>query len=287
MLMRVHGNILAIVLLLFIADLTAAQSSQSSVASSIQASKGAQSAQSSTASSANAAEPAKTVNDKNIYKGDALTFPVALNVKRILYEDTGVKESDNKICIPPKTKLRALTDGTAGYVDAVIAKQFMFLSAVDCGFDNENLKDKRKISGLAVRVPAAVIQNAAPNRYGFTYGALFVPYKYHFDGSKEFNGGASVGPYVGYRLDRNSFGFELKGVVFAGASTIQVAEEVDGKQNTQNLAGFSYGLGVIGEVKDSFQLGFVLGKDRVSDSASYVDNGKTWAAFSIGFSFDR
>ena len=57
-------------------------------------------------------------------------------------------------------------------------------------------------------------------------------------------------------------GFEIQGVVFLGATTTSVNEAVDGKERSSNLTGATYGVGILGTVKETFQLGLVVGKDR-------------------------
>jgi len=122
-----------------------------------------------------------------------------------------------------------------------------------------------------------------PDRFGFTFGALTVPFKYHLTGNKDFTGSASVGPYAGYRATGDYFG--LSAIGFLAYSNISVAQNVNGQATSQNLAGVSYGIGLIGTLKGSFQIGGVLGFDRVNGSAGYQYNGKPWLALEIGYSF--
>jgi hypothetical protein len=44
---------------------------------------------------------------------------------------------------------------------------------------------------------------------------------------------------------------------------------------------------LLGTVKDTFQLGVVLGADRVNRNVRYVNNNKPWIAFSLGFDFSN
>jgi hypothetical protein len=96
-----------------------------------------------------------------------------------------------------------------------------------------------------------------------------------------------MGPYLGYRLSKASYGLEVKFIGFLGATTASVNQNVNGQNTTQSLAGFSYGVGVIGEIKKSFQLGFVIGVDKFSDSLAYPNSGQPWLAVSLGFEFDK
>ena len=97
----------------------------------------------------------------------------------------------------------------------------------------------------------------------------------------------TIGPYLGYRFDENDHGYGVKAILFTGASAVTVNQTVNGKETTQNLAGFSFGGGFIGQVKNEFQLGIILGVDRVSESAKYEDNGKVWVAVGLGYSFSK
>jgi hypothetical protein len=129
------------------------------------------------------------------------------------------------------------------------------------------------------------MKSLEPARYGLTYGALVVPYKYFYSGSKDFISQTSIGPYFGYRS--STLGFETKLIGFFGATTASVTQNVNGQNATQSLAGFSYGIGLIGEIKQSFQLGIVIGVDKVSDSVAYPNSGQPWVAVSLGFEFNR
>jgi len=40
-------------------------------------------------------------------------------------------------------------------------------------------------------------------------------------------------------------------------------------------------------VKGAFQMGVVVGADRVNKNAGYEDNGKTWLAVELGFAFSN
>jgi hypothetical protein len=138
---------------------------------------------------------------------------------------------------------------------------------------------------VTLRISKDALERSPPNRYGLTYGAIAVPFKYHLTGAKELTGSATVGPYLGYRTDRGGLGYGVSFIGFLGASNIAVTTTQNGQSNSSNLAGFSYGVGAIGSVKGNFQLGGVLGFDRVSANAGYQYNGKPWIALELGYSF--
>jgi hypothetical protein len=76
-------------------------------------------------------------------------------------------------------------------------------------------------------------------------------------------------------------------VGFLGGAGVSVEQNIDSEKKMQTLAGVSYGLGVIGSIKNEFQLGVIVGADRVSNNANYGNNGKWWIALGIGFSFSE
>ncbi len=210
-------------------------------------------------------------DDLNV-QGDKLSFPV----------DVPAKIGNTDRCIPAKTPLRGMYTETDGNNKTVwVRLGNVFGTPTDC-------KDGTPLpANVAMAIDQRHFTHTPPSRYGLTYGALVVPFKYHVKGSKEFKGGSTVAPYFGYRSDGNDLGFGAKFIGFLGASTVAVEQEVGGKTQSQNLAGFSYGLGVIGQVKSDFQMGLVIGAERISKSARYADNGKMWLAVSLGFDFAK
>lgn len=251
-------------------------------------------------------------NDRSNYMGDCIKFPVRINVS--------TEDNKNSYCIPADTSLECLGkadeegnlwvklndrySGWRGFVSLGLWKnkeKFYSCEEVTPKVENatattETKNKEQKTANSKVEIPKDIalkvskrdIELYSFDRYGFTYGALVVPYKYHFDGSKNFEGNSSVGPYFGWRLGKPSwFGLELKFVGFLGASAIKVNQNIDGNDSEQSLAGLSYGGGILGEIKKEFQLGFILGADKVSKSANYEDNEKLWGAISIGFSFSN
>jgi hypothetical protein len=224
-------------------------------------------------------------NDEFNYVGDKLSF--AINVKGKLGDASG-----KEICVPAKLALRGMRANppTANSADTFLGL-YVHVAKIVPGeaacVDAEGKVLPALPFNTAIYIDKSQFDIGQPNRYGLTYGALIVPFKYHIKGSKDFKGGSTVGPFLGYRFDGNDRGFGVKLVGFLGASTISAEQNLDGKPTTQTLAGFSYGLGAIGTVKGAFQMGLVFGADRVSRSAAYADNGKLWMAVSLGYSFSN
>jgi hypothetical protein len=216
-----------------------------------------------------------TTNDEDNYLGDKLSFPVNVNLD-ITNPDGSTSRT---LCVPAGTTLRGLGKRTDDKGLKVRVAN-VFGEAVDCS-DNTTPLPKN----IALTVPPTVLNEFTPDRYGLTYGVLVVPYKYHFSGSKDFKGNSTVGPFLGYRFDRNTVGVGIKAVGFVGGSAIEVTRTNNNQTKTETLAGFSYGVGLLGEIKNEFQLGVVFGADRVSKGSDYEDNGKLWGAVALGFSF--
>jgi len=215
------------------------------------------------------------LSDRDTYKGDKLSFPVNMKLHGI---DVAESKISGDVCVPAGVALRAIADYPDGGISALLSNKFG--DVIDC-------EQKTSIENRLVFVNKEQLKNYAPSRYGLSYGALMVPYKYHYNGSKDFSGGATVAPYLGYRFDKNILGVEIKPIVFAGMTKVDVTQNIDGEPTSQSLAGFSYGFGLLGEVKDVFQLGIVIGRDKINESAEYSDNGKTWVSLAIGFSFSN
>ena len=264
-----------------------AQSSSSS-ASSVSSVNISSSSKISTSSSSSSF----AIQDNGDYKvGNKIRFPVEIN-GNILDESLNPGES---VTVPTTSILRILdvnkdrmivkvTEGSRlRYINPLQWQQNLATDRglKSAGSDEQNLKDK------AIQIDAKTVVLLAPSRNGWTYGGLAVPYKYHPKGSKSFTGAATLAPYMGYRFDRYGSAFGMKIIGFAGISQVDVIQNVDGEEVSQSLSAFSYGGGVLGEINKSVQAGIVIGKDRVSDSANYTDNGETWISLAIAFPFSN
>jgi len=230
-------------------------------------------------------------NDKRNFIGDRITFPVEISL---------TAKNNKKYCLPAGTSLKCLSnvDTNDGLWVKLNDKCGGAIGFITLGM--KTCKDKIEVCkscdssdniipyDVALKMEKKYLDSYTFDRYGFTYGALVVPYKYHFKGSKNFEGNSSVGPYFGWRLGKASwFGVELKFVGFVGASAIKVTQNIDGSDVEQTLAALSFGGGLLGQIKESFQIGLILGEDIVSKDANYEDNEKLWGAISIGFSFSE
>jgi hypothetical protein len=211
------------------------------------------------------------------------------------------------VCLPAKTELRGVGKATLK-IDGSDVEHSVFrvvsvggdtaLCRADLAKANSKTTDavpgavKPKATsnvvkeGMTVALPMTLLQRVPPDhRQGLAFGTLAVPYKYQVRGDRSTSGGATLGGYFGWRETFSNT--ELQFVGFAGATKVDVPKvDKDGKADgTQSLAGFSYGLGVLSTLKASFKLGLVFGQDRVSNSAGYVNNGKTWVSLSLGYAY--
>jgi hypothetical protein len=222
---------------------------------------------------------AAPASDQTNYVSDKIKFQTNMFVQKV--DMTAEAKTLSAACVPAYSTLRGIgtlkigTETRPAFVVTNVSKS----AGCNTGIVNEN---------DVVVLNQADIDSTPPDRYGLTYGALLVPYKYHLGGSKTFTGNTSVGGYVGFRQDRTGvMGIALEYIAFLGASAVPVAQNTNGQSTTQNLSGVSYGLGIIGNVKGAFHMGVVVGADRVNPNAGYVDNGKPWVAVELGYSFSN
>lgn len=211
------------------------------------------------------------INDDTNYFGDKVSFSV--------HTDTAIQGVTKPCKLPAGQTFRAL--GLNEDKDLIV-------------YTNENnIKCMTMNNGVIKKSATTIPQNTAlivdkkdlrpMNRFGLTYGALLVPYKYYVD-SDDFKAASSIGPYMGYRFDPSSnwLGLGAKVVGFLGATTVEVPKDSGG---TSNIFGISYGVGLIGVLKKEFQFGLVVGADRVSNSENFDNNGKAWVALALGYNF--
>ncbi len=212
-------------------------------------------------------------NDSENYLGDRVSFPINTKVGFYIGDD-------KKTCVLPYEKFKLFSDyKSLGFrLNSDNTRYLSIYSTKDikCVGSEETIT---KYSEILVEPKDTLVMN----RSGFTYGALLVPFKY-YTRTNEFKGAASLGGYLGYRIDPSaSFGIGVTPVIFGGGTAIEVAKD----DSTTTLAGASYGLGFLGTVKREFEFGLILGWDRVSKSEDFDNNGKPWIAFSLGFDFSN
>lgn len=239
------------------------------------------------AASAGGAEGAvlkySAVNAGKDFSGTRLSYPVRVYAQ--------VHNEDKWVCIPATFPLRGLgmltNVGVPVKLRAVKSDDVIFSKFDNCTVPDKTNLDIKDAVGLPLIVTTEVNNTYRISSNGLTYGVLVVPFKYHLRGSRDFNGGGSIGPYAGYKTENSNWAAGLEIVGFAGLGTVAAAREKDGQADTETLAAFSAGVALIGRVKGDFQIGVVAGQDRVSKSSNYKDNGKWWLAVTFGFPFSQ
>ncbi len=222
----------------------------------------------------NIVSAAQPVNDQDNYQGDRVTFPVKLLKAK--------NAAGEEACLPANIGLRGLGPATGGQNFIVIETKVDY-SQSGCPADTKLFKNSD-----FVWVSTEDIKEYAPNRYGLTYGALVVPFKKQLSGNKDFtSNSASVGPYIGYRWSKGTLGVALELVGYAGLTSISVPQNVNGQNTSQSLSAISYGVGLIGIIKQNFQVGVVIGADHTNANSGYQYNGKPWLSFSLGYNFSN
>ena len=140
-------------------------------------------------------------------------------------------------------------------------------------------------------IKASEMLESGAARRGWVFGAMVVPFKYYKEGGSQ-TGNLSVGPYAGWRYSRNGSGFTL--AVSAALSTIQgeVRDSANNFIDRPQLVGYTAAVGVLWDISKRpgarpFQLGFVVGQDRVgrSNVTKFQQNGETWFALQVGYRF--
>jgi len=225
-------------------------------------------------------------SDNDDYLGDRIKYGYTRSAYKV--DMISDKKTLTLVCVPQYFTLRGIgklsvkLDSTK---DSKPENAFVVTGVRSDKVDKSLCKDSATIAlGEVVVFSSYEIESTPPNRYGLTYGTLMVPYKYHF-GSKNFSSSTSVGGYLGFRQENSLIGLQWIG--FMGVGQIPVTQNVNGEDKTQNLTGVSYGIGLLGTVKDKFHMGVILGADRVNPGSGYKDNGKPWIAVELGYAFSN
>ena len=159
-----------------------------------------------------------------------------------------------------------------------------FFNLIQWGDVDINLPDQAQIvePNVTYIVDKSEIEKLPYVKYGWTYGALLVPFKWHAN-YKALNFSNSAQMYLGYKRDSN--GTAEGPFISAGLSTADIPTAA-GQSNSKQ--GFSYGMGWLFEIKKSsgFQVMVMAGQDVFGASAGYPYEGDTWYSVSFGMSFE-
>ena len=119
-------------------------------------------------------------------------------------------------------------------------------------------------------------------RYGWTYGILVAPIKYYVK-PREFSAGASVGPYLGYRVyERNGASNVIAVSVGAATATVKTVD-ASGNSSSSNTTGLSVAVAYLANIKDTFNIGVLAGTDLFSKSQNIETSNKLWLGISFGY----
>ena len=134
-------------------------------------------------------------------------------------------------------------------------------------------------------VERANLANHENMRNGYTYGVLTAPYKF-FPKDHSFSSSAVIGPYVGWQYTINDF--SVKPIASFGLSSVAVTTtNAAGESTTSNRAALALSTGVLFDITNKFQLGFLVGADSAGPGSGYKYNGKPWLAIDIGYKFSN
>ena len=134
----------------------------------------------------------------------------------------------------------------------------------------------------SVDIPVDTLVNTGDRyRFGFTYGVMAAPFKY-YRGSKTFDAGAQIGPYIGYRVwDRQGSSTVLALGIGATSARVKVTDGSTTTEETKN--GLSWAFGVFTEFKNSFNVGLLWGMDMFSAADAVPNQGAHWLSVSFGY----
>ena len=145
------------------------------------------------------------------------------------------------------------------------------------------------------KIPAAELAKHDYIRRGLSYGSLVVPFKYQTH-DHSLQQGVTIGGYLGVQLPfgldglESNYDFTFTLLIFAGGSWATLSQtQTNGstQTTTNNQLGISYGVGTLFTINNSYQLGVIVGWDRLGSNASPPSpyEGKAWVSFAIGWNF--
>jgi hypothetical protein len=152
-----------------------------------------------------------------------------------------------------------------------------------CG-DPKAGNDETKINAeLSYDVPKDLVMNGVDRtRYGWTYGILVAPVKYYVK-PREFSAGASVGPYLGYRVyERNGASNVIAVAIGAATATVKTVD-ASGNSSSSNTTGLSAAVAYLANIKETFNIGVLAGTDLFSKSQNIETSNKLWLGISFGY----
>jgi hypothetical protein len=132
-------------------------------------------------------------------------------------------------------------------------------------------------------VNANTLDSYATQMAGAVYGALTIPYKYHFSGGS-IAAAPTVAAFVGAHVANP--GVDVAMIVAGGLGSVTVPTTTATGQASSDLkTSISLAIGPVITLSkgQKFQIGLLMGSDWTGKSAPvYQYNGKLWAALSLG-----
>jgi len=217
--------------------------------------------------------PAALAFDSN---GSLLKFPDAV---------TEFKDAKgDKVCIPAGTVVRVINGTSADSVKVKIESLAKAKESAGCPLPKTDTYAEYTIT-------TADLAKHDYIRRGISYGTLVVPFKYETH-DHSLQPGVTLGGYLGMQwpfggLDGN-YNFTVTPLIFAGGSWANVpVSQSNGTATNSNQLGISYGTGVFVTLNNVYQLGLIVGWDRLGSNASPPSpyEGKAWFSFAIGWNF--
>jgi len=152
-----------------------------------------------------------------------------------------------------------------------------------CGEPKVGDVDPKINSAVSYDVPKDLVMNGVDRtRYGWTYGILVAPIKYYVK-PREFSAGASVGPYLGYRVyERNGASNVIAVSVGAATATVKTVDS-SGNSSSSNTTGLSVAVAYLANIKETFNIGVLAGTDLFSKSQNIETSNKLWLGISFGY----
>ena len=130
-----------------------------------------------------------------------------------------------------------------------------------------------------------VLEDRDRNRYGWTYGVLVAPIKYYVK-PHEFSAGASVGPYLGYRIHDRQGSSDVIAVSVGAATATVTTNNADGSSSSTNTTGLTVAGAYIVDIKGLFNIGLLAGTDIYSKSQNVPTSNKLWLGLSFGYKLE-
>lgn len=204
-----------------------------------------------------------------------------------IYENPNTKEKYIRITIPSASRIDDATNqwvNETAYEKSVTWKAEELVDGSDFNTwlwiketDFDNLKEEyySKVKG------------------SFVLSGLAVPFKFRPKIGNQANaiisGDLNIGSFVGARFYRSgNFGVSLGG--HFGISSISLNSSNNTaltNGNAETIQGFTYGYGVVFDIKKQFQIGVIGGFDYALGNLSktYIYQNKNWFSFSLNYKF--